>query len=211
MEALALLEFESIARGVLAIDRLLKRAPVSRLRCGTIHPGRYQALCGGSVASVEEAYREAAAAGDASDGVLLPDPHPGLQAALAAGEGEAGTDFGPEGGGDLLVLECASSPTLVRLLDGILKAVPVTLPVLRLADDLGGRAFAILAGDLADLEDARTRGTAAKPGRPAPQATIVARPDPDLRACLAATTRFAPCPPRAVAAGERPLARSREA
>ncbi len=206
MEALALLEFESIARGVLAIDRLLKRAPVSLLRCGTIHPGRYLALCGGSVASVEEAYRAADAAGDASDGVLLPDPHPGLLAALAAGEAVPA-----DGAGDLLVLECASSPTLVRLLDGILKAVPVTLPVLRLADDLGGRAFAILAGELADLEDARARGAAAIPGRPAPQATIVARPDPDLRACLAATTRFAPCPPRAVAAGERPLARSREA
>lgn len=206
MEALALLEFESIARGVLAIDRLLKRAPVSLLRCGTIHPGRYLALCGGSVASVEEAYRAADAAGDASDGVLLPDPHPGLLAALVAGEAVPA-----DGAGDLLVLECASSPTLLRLLDGILKAVPVTLPVLRLADDLGGRAFAILTGELADLEDARARGAAAIPGRPAPQATIVARPDPDLRACLAATTRFAPCPPRAVAAGERPLARSREA
>lgn len=208
MEALALLEFESIARGVLAVDRLLKRAPVSLLRCGTIHPGRYLALCGGSVASVEEAYREAAAAGDAADGALLPDPHPGLLAALADGEAGAGGAFGPQG--DLLVLECASSPTLVRLLDGILKAVPVTLPVLRLADDLGGRAFAILAGELADLEDARARGAAAIPGRPAPQATIVARPDPDLRACLAATTRFAPCPPRAVAAGEQPLTPGRE-
>ena len=32
MKALALLEFESIARGVLAVDRMLKQAPIAVLR-----------------------------------------------------------------------------------------------------------------------------------------------------------------------------------
>ena len=51
--ALALLEFESIASGIATSDAMVKRAPIALLRCGTIHPGRYLALIGGSVASTE--------------------------------------------------------------------------------------------------------------------------------------------------------------
>ena len=51
--ALALLEFDSIASGVLASDLMVKRAPIALLRCGTIHPGRFLVLVGGSVASTE--------------------------------------------------------------------------------------------------------------------------------------------------------------
>ena len=53
-QALALLEFGSVAVGMLAVDRMLKNSPVALLRCGTVHPGRYLALVGGSVASCEE-------------------------------------------------------------------------------------------------------------------------------------------------------------
>ena len=53
---MALLEFETVAAGVLASDRMVKRAPIALLRCGTIHPGRFLILVGGSVASTEEAF-----------------------------------------------------------------------------------------------------------------------------------------------------------
>ena len=191
MNALALLEFDSIARGVLAVDRMLKQAPIALLRCGTIHPGRYLALCGGSVASTEEAHRAGCAAGDPCGSVLLPDPHPGLVAALS---GEAAP---PPAQRDLLVLETASSPPLVRLLDSVLKTVPLSLHVLRLADDLGGHAYAVLAGELADIEAARELASAG-----AALATVIARPDAQLRAALAGATRFARCPLRPLARGE---------
>ena len=54
--ALALLEFETISGGVLASDLMVKRAPIALLRCGTIHPGRFLILVGGSVSSTEEAF-----------------------------------------------------------------------------------------------------------------------------------------------------------
>ena len=53
---MALLEFKTIATGVLASDFMVKRSPVALLRCGSIHPGRFLILVGGSVASTEEAY-----------------------------------------------------------------------------------------------------------------------------------------------------------
>ena len=55
--AIALLEFENVATGVLASDHMVKRSPIALLRCGSIHPGRFLILVGGSVASTEEAYR----------------------------------------------------------------------------------------------------------------------------------------------------------
>jgi hypothetical protein len=54
--AIALLEFETVAAGVLAGDAMVKRAPIALMRCGSIHPGRFLILIGGSVASTEEAY-----------------------------------------------------------------------------------------------------------------------------------------------------------
>ena len=54
--ALALLEFNTIAAGVLASDLMVKCSPIALLRCGTIHPGRFLVLVGGSVAITEEAY-----------------------------------------------------------------------------------------------------------------------------------------------------------
>ena len=37
--ALALLEFETVASGILASDLMVKRSPIALLRCGTVHPG----------------------------------------------------------------------------------------------------------------------------------------------------------------------------
>ena len=85
-QALALLEFDSVAAGVLAVDRMLKQAPIALLRCGSVHPGRYLALVGGSVAGTEEAHaagvRSAGDQGALTDEILLPDPHPLLTVAI---------------------------------------------------------------------------------------------------------------------------------
>ena len=62
--AIALLEFESVAAGILASDAMVKRSPIALLRCGSIHPGRFLILVGGSVASTEEAFAAGLQVGD---------------------------------------------------------------------------------------------------------------------------------------------------
>jgi microcompartment protein CcmL/EutN len=42
--AIALLEFETIAAGILASDVMVKRSPIALMRCGSIHPGRFLIL-----------------------------------------------------------------------------------------------------------------------------------------------------------------------
>ena len=84
--AIALLEFETVAAGVLASDVMVKRSPIALLRCGTIHPGRFLILVGGSVASTEEAYAAGLQVGESegalSGSVFLGDVHPYLHDAV---------------------------------------------------------------------------------------------------------------------------------
>jgi len=84
--AIALLEFNTIAIGVLASDLMVKKSPIALLRCGTIHPGRYLILIGGSVASTQEAYAVGIQLGERegalSGSVFLGDVHPYLHDAV---------------------------------------------------------------------------------------------------------------------------------
>jgi microcompartment protein CcmL/EutN len=189
--ARALLEYTSVAAGVLAVDRMLKRSPVALLRCGTVHPGRYLALVGGSVASTEEAHSEGIEVGRSTgallDEVCLPDPHPALVAALDGGRtGPLGEAVG--------VFEVSTSPALLRCLDAVLKAVPVALVEARLADDLGGRAMAVIDGLLPDVREALDMVSASVGVRAEVLGTsLMARLDETLRQALAEGTRFTAC------------------
>jgi len=188
--AIALLEFASVAVGVLAVDRMLKASPVAVLRCGTVHPGRYLAMVGGTVASTEEAHSEGTRVGaDGAallDAVCLSDPHPALAAAVQ------GARCAPkhEAGG---VLEVSTSPGLLRLIDMILKAVPVELVEVRLADDLGGRALAVIDGHLSDVQEALEMAPHGVGGAEILGASMMPRLDDTLRRVLTKGTTFAGC------------------
>jgi len=190
-QAFALLEFEDIAAGVLAVDRMLKRSPVALLRCGTVHRGRYLALVGGSVASTEEAHsagREIGIEmGALTDEVLLPDPHPALVDAI---EGERRVPEAEAVG----VLEISSSPGLLRVVDAALKAVPVNLVEVRMADGLGGRALAIVDGRMSDVQECLDMAPTILGDRARVLgSSLLPRLDETLREVLGAGTSFRSC------------------
>ena len=198
--ALALLEFETTAAGVYASDRMVKRAPIALLRCGTIHPGRFLVLVGGSVASTEEAYiigvRLGEADGSLLDSVFLGDVHPNLHDAVLGNRQGLGGDA-------LAVVETRSSPALLRAVDAAIKSTPVVLAEIRLGDDLGGHALAFLSGNLTDTETALGI-CGERAGEQLLARTILPRLDPDLRQLLEHGTRFGPCPPHEPASAEYP-------
>jgi len=190
-QALALLEYGSVATGILAVDQMLKKSPIAVLRCGSVHPGRYLALVGGSVASTEEAHTAGSVVGctdeNLVDEVLLPNPHPQLAAAVMGERKDAQGDA-------VGVCEVSTSPGLLRAIDRVLKSVPVNLVEIRLADDLGGHAMAIFTGLLPDVQEglelvslhlgssARLLGSALMP-----------RVDETLRSVLHSGSSFAAC------------------
>ncbi len=198
-KSLALLEYSSVAVGILAVDRMLKNSPVALLRCGTVQPGRYLALVGGSVGATEEAHAEGTATGKETgallDEVLLADPHASLALALVSDSSEpAGETVG--------VLEISTSAALLRILDEVLKAVPIALTELRLGDDLGGKAVAVISGDLHDVQEAVERTSACGGAGEVLGASILSNADPLLRQVLGEGSRFAGCRNWALENGE---------
>ena len=197
---MALLEFKTVAAGVLASDRMVKRAPIALLRCGTIHPGRFLILVGGSVASTEEAFLVGEELGEAegtlAGSVFLGDVHPNLHDAVLGGrrglEGDA-----------LAVVETRSSPALLAAVDAAVKSTPVILSEIRLGDDLGGHALALMSGDLTDAETALGICTE-RAGDQILAQTLLPRLDPDLRELLDQGTRFGLCTAFEPASAEYP-------
>ena len=198
--AIALLEFETVAAGVLASDVMVKRSPIALLRCGTIHPGRFLILVGGSVASTEEAYAAGLQVGESQGAlhgnVFLGDVHPALHDAVL------GIRRNVEGD-SLAVLETRSSPALLAAVDAAVKSTPVILSEVRLGDDLGGHALALLSGDLTDVETALDICSERSGGQLLAR-TLLPRLDSDLRSVLDEGTHFQSCIARELSGAEYP-------
>lgn len=147
--ALALLEFSSIAAGVLAGDAMVKRATLDVIHAGTVQPGRFLVLVGGSVAEVEEAVKAGreSAPDVLNDHIFLPGVHPDVVRALAGSRS-------PKAGDALGVIETSNVPAAIQAADRGVKGAQVSLLEVRLADGLGGKGLVFFTGLVSDVEAA---------------------------------------------------------
>lgn len=156
--AIVLLEFDSIAVGIRAGDAMAKRAPLLTLHAGSVQPGKYLVLAGGEVASTEEARMAGREAGAAAlvDEIFLPEVHPEVVSALAGGrrpiEGEA-----------LGIIETRTVAATIGAADAAVKGAYVALLEIRMADGLGGKGYALVSGEVEDVEAAVGIGVASLP------------------------------------------------
>lgn len=189
--ALALLELGSIATGIRCGDAMVKRSPVELLSAGTVHPGKYLVLVAGEVAHVEEA-RSAGlehAAPHLLDEIYLPQADPQVVASLA-GRRRHGEDDA------LGVVELGTAASLLGAADRAVKCAAVTLRELRLADDLGGRAYCLLSGSLTDVEAAVEAALAGLAPDRLIGWEVIPRLHPEMRQRLDASPGLAPQLPR---------------
>jgi microcompartment protein CcmL/EutN len=179
LPALALVEVNSIARGVVVADALVKKAPVRLLQSHPVSPGKHVIVFAGGVAEVEEALAAALAAAAATlvDKLLLPFAHATL-APLVAGHAAH-----PPGGRyeAVGVFESFTIAATIAAADAAAKAAEVTLCEMRLGQGIGGKAFFTMTGDLDAIEAAGAAARAAvEPGLVA-ALEIIASPHEDLR------------------------------
>ena len=148
LPAIALIEFGSIAAGMFAADKMVKRAPVELLHAGTVQPGKYLILIGGGTAEVRGKRISAgmqAAPNEILDDVLLPDVH---QRVVEALDGERRFhEFE-----SMVVLETSTIAAILRATDAAVKGATVDLAELRVGNGLNGRGLAVLTGDLTNVE-----------------------------------------------------------
>lgn len=151
--ALGFIETASIARGVEALDALLKRARVEVLLTTVAPRGKYLILFGGGVADVEEALK--AGLERAADSVishfLIPSVHPQLPAAI---KGRVKVK-GLEAVGLIETRDVASS---VYAGDAAAKAAAVTLIEAR--PQPGGKGLLVMTGAVGDVRAAVAAGVA---------------------------------------------------
>ncbi|MEE8489543.1 MAG: BMC domain-containing protein [Acidimicrobiia bacterium] len=149
--AIAVVEVDSIAVGILTGDAMVKASPLGSIYTGTVHPGRYVIVVSGDTASVEVAVDTGSSvAGDTLvDLVFLPDVHPLVVDAIIS---EA--DLADCRGDALGVVETVTIAAVIDAADAGVKAATVDVPAVRLADGLGGKGYVLFSGDLAEVEAA---------------------------------------------------------
>ncbi len=147
--AIAIIEYSSIAAGITAGDAMMKKASLSVLNTGTVHPGKYLILIGGDVASVEESYNEGSRIRPEliADKIILPDIH---QQAHDAIFGRKLDQYSEAVG----VIETSTVASNVGAADAAVKGANVQILEIRLADGLGGNAFTLFGGNVENVQAA---------------------------------------------------------
>lgn len=147
--AIAILEFSSIATGILAGNEMLKKAPITVIKSGTVHNGKYLILIGGSVASVEESYSVGISIKPKRliDSMLLPNVDQQLHDCLLGKRNKCKDE-------SLGVIESSSVSTMVKATDTGVKGADVNIVEIRLADDIGGKSFTIFNGSVEEVHAA---------------------------------------------------------
>jgi microcompartment protein CcmL/EutN len=147
--ALALVELESIARGIVAADHVAKRAQVKIALAEPISPGKFLLLFHGGVADVEESFAAAQEAGGplVLDRLFLPQAAPPLLDAL---EGRFALKHGESVG----IVETHTVAAAVLAADTALKRAEVSLLRLHLARGIGGKGYFLVSGSLHMTQEA---------------------------------------------------------
>jgi len=146
-DALALLELDSVAGGLAALDVLVKQAPVEVFEANLVEPGKFLILFAGGVAEVEESHAVVLErfGGQLLSEMYLPMVHSALVDGLRGVENRKTPDT-------LGVVEGTDVAATLKAADRALKDASVVLCGLRVAVGLGGRAYFVVAGAQHDVE-----------------------------------------------------------
>lgn len=144
MNALGMVELNSIPKGIESADAMLKAAEVQLVTAQPICAGKYIAVVSGDVAAVKasvEAGKEIAA-DLLIDSIVIPNVHEQVLSAIASCTDVEYTNA-------VGIIETFSLAAAVIAADYAVKAADVTLIEVRLGRGLGGKSFILLTGDVA--------------------------------------------------------------
>jgi microcompartment protein CcmL/EutN len=174
--AIALLEMDSIARGILVADAIVKRAPVSIFMAEPVTPGKYLLLFSGGVAEVEESLKAGVEVAGSTllDKLFLPQAARRLVDALEQRlEATMGESFG--------IVETETVGSALLAADTALKRAEVWLRRLHLARGIGGKGYFVLSGPLHMVQAAVDAAAAAIEPQLLKATEIIGRPHPDTK------------------------------
>jgi microcompartment protein CcmL/EutN len=153
--ALGALEFSSIALGILALDEMVKTAPIRIIEARTMCPGKYLIVFSGDVASVEYSYNKGYDTGREMivDNLFLPMIHPDVVSAI-------GKIIPTDRWDAIGIIETFSVVSGIEAADRAAKVGGVKIIEIRLAIGFGGKSYVKLLGSLDAVQAAMEAGTA---------------------------------------------------
>lgn len=172
-EAIGVMEFSSIARGMLTADRMMKAARIRLLKAATVCPGKYILLFAGQVDDVSTAIRLGKQVGGeyVVDELELPHVHaqviPAILQISEIGRTEA-----------VGVMEFYSVTSGIQAADIAAKAAAVQLLEIRIGYAVGGKGLVLLTGDLEAVKTALE--AAGKNQEFLLQRSLIARPEAEF-------------------------------
>jgi len=156
INALGMVEFNSIAVGIEAADAMLKVSEVELIIAKTICAGKYICLVRGDTAAVRASVEEGRQVGAVAcvDDFVIPNVHPQVFPALiASGKHPEVNAIG--------VIETFSAASAVLAADRAVKTANISLMEIRMGVGLGGKSFCTLTGDVAAVRSAVEAGSMA--------------------------------------------------
>lgn len=146
-EAIGMVEFTSIARGIYVADQMIKISDVDIITACTTCPGKYIAIVHGDVAAVQSSVEigEKLAEEYYVDSMIIPNVSPAVFPAITA-------STMPDEIQAIGIMESFSIATMIIAADAILKSADVEALELRLGNGLGGKAYFTFTGDVAAVE-----------------------------------------------------------
>lgn len=154
MEALGLLEFISIAKGIEGTDSALKAGRVELLLARPICPGKYIAVFSGEVSAVRSAIEAGKDKGEDTviDELIIPNVHPSV---IPAVSGISIIDKLEALG----IIETFSCATGIEAADAAAKASEIKLIEIRLGLGIGGKSFVTLTGEVSAVRSSVEAGS----------------------------------------------------
>lgn len=152
MNAIGLIEINSIARGIEVWDFMLKAASVELLTATTLCPGKYIILIGGDIGSVKTSIDTGIKTAGTwlIDSLIIPSIHPQVFLAL--------TDSNKADIEALGIIETFSVASGIIFADSAAKGASITLIEIRIAMGLGGKSTIYLTGEVGAVEAAIEEG-----------------------------------------------------
>lgn len=176
MESIGFLELNSIAKGIQAVDFMLKAADVKLVFARPCCPGKYNVLISGKISAVESSVEAGTQICEESiiSKLLIPRLHPQVIEAM-------NLTTVPKALNAVGVIECFSLTAAILAADTAVKSADVLLLELRLGTGVGGKSFVIMTGDVSAVEEGVKNGgqTAVNEGMLANQ-VVIPSPHQDL-------------------------------
>ncbi|MCO5385502.1 BMC domain-containing protein [Desulfosporosinus sp.] len=180
MEAIGLVELNSIAKGIEAADAMLKAAQVDLLEAKPVCPGKYIVIISGDVAAVQSSVDAGKSIGGSAviDDFILPNVHPQvIKASSSASEVNEIKALG--------IIETFSIASLIVAADTAAKAGQVDLIEIRIGMGIGGKSFVTLTGDVSSVTSSIEAGVVLASERGMLiEKVVIPSPHYNLKQCL---------------------------